>query len=173
MAVTQFQRLVCRLMAEARIATGESYMADGVALNTLLDSPRLSRDIDIFHDPNAALTATWTADRQLLGSGGCRVEVLREQAWFVEARVSRDGDTVLVEWARDSAYRFFPLVRHPDFGLVLHPFDLANSVGCGVLDANGDLFRGDPDSLRNALREGTLRFHPGSIRGSVPRVSAQ
>jgi hypothetical protein len=27
---------------------------------------------------------------------------------------------VLVEWTRDSAYRFFPLVEHPDFGLVLH-----------------------------------------------------
>jgi hypothetical protein len=34
---------------------------------------------------------------------------------------------VLVEWARDSAYRFFPLVRHPDLGLVLHPFDLATN----------------------------------------------
>ena len=26
---------------------------------------------------------------------------------------------------RDSAYRFFPLVEHDDFGLTLHPFDLA------------------------------------------------
>ncbi len=32
-----------------------------------------------------------------------------------------------MQWARDSAYRFFPLVDHPEFGLVLHPFDLATN----------------------------------------------
>src|SRR5689334_3540645 len=29
--------------------------------------------------------------------------------------------------ARDSAYRFFPLQRHEEFGLTLHPFDLATN----------------------------------------------
>src|SRR5262249_44885939 len=46
---------------------------------------------------------------------------------FVEAEVSRAGDVVRLEWACDSAYRFFPLVEHPDFGLALHPFDLATN----------------------------------------------
>jgi hypothetical protein len=32
-----------------------------------------------------------------------------------------------MEWARDSAFRFFPLVRHDELGLVLHPFDLATN----------------------------------------------
>jgi hypothetical protein len=32
-----------------------------------------------------------------------------------------------MEWARDSAFRFFPLMTHDDFGLVLHPFDLATN----------------------------------------------
>jgi hypothetical protein len=35
--------------------------------------------------------------------------------------------TVLVQWARDSAFRFFPLVEHDIFGLTLHPFDLATN----------------------------------------------
>jgi hypothetical protein len=52
---------------------------------------------------------------------------VRERPAYVEARVVRAGDSVLVEWARDSAYRFFPLVEHPDFGLTLHPFDLATN----------------------------------------------
>jgi hypothetical protein len=30
-----------------------------------------------------------------------------------------------MEWARDSAFRFFPLVENSELGLVLHPFDLA------------------------------------------------
>ena len=32
-----------------------------------------------------------------------------------------------MQWTQDSAYRFFPLVRHEDLGLVLHPFDLATN----------------------------------------------
>ena len=50
MALTDFQRSVCRLLAQNRIQSGESYIAGGVALNVALQAPRLSRDIDIFHD---------------------------------------------------------------------------------------------------------------------------
>jgi hypothetical protein len=32
-----------------------------------------------------------------------------------------------MEWARDSSFGFFPLVRHPELGLTLHPFDLATN----------------------------------------------
>src|SRR5690606_27012611 len=32
-----------------------------------------------------------------------------------------------IEWARDSAYRFFPLVEHDMLGLTLHAFDLATN----------------------------------------------
>ena len=43
-------------------------------------------------------------------------------------RRSHDGDDrARVEWARDSAFRFFPLLRHDEFGLTLHPFDLATN----------------------------------------------
>ena len=34
---------------------------------------------------------------------------------------------MVIQWAHDSAYRFFPLVPHADLGLTLHPFDLATS----------------------------------------------
>jgi hypothetical protein len=32
-----------------------------------------------------------------------------------------------MEWARDSAFRFFPLLRHDELGLTLHAFDLATN----------------------------------------------
>ncbi len=32
-----------------------------------------------------------------------------------------------MQWSRDSAFRFFPLVRHDELGLTLHPFDLATN----------------------------------------------
>jgi len=254
--------------ADTRIASGESYVAGGAALNELLAAPRLSRDIDLFHDTDAALQASWDADRALLGQAGFQVTVLRERPGLVEARVARQNESVRVECARDSAFRFFPLVQHPDLGLVLHPFDLATNkalalvgcleprdwidvlecdarlqplgylawaasgkdpgfspqailgeatrsgrysaaeigtldfsghppdaaalsrrwhalldsarhvvaalpaeeVGCCVLTDTGELFRGDPLVLRTALDGGRLRFHPGSIRGALPRV---
>ena len=40
---------------------------------------------------------------------------------------SRDRESVLLQWVKDSAFRFFPLVEHADFGLTLHPFDLATN----------------------------------------------
>jgi len=268
MALTPIQREVCRLIAENRIASGESYVAGAAALNALLDSPRISRDIDLFHDTEEALEASWEADRRLLESAGLEVRILRERPFFVEAQVNRGESTVLMQWARDSAYRFFPLVRHDDLGLVLHPFDLATNkvlalvgrlevrdwvdvthcheklqplgylawaacgkdpgfspiailqharqsarysaeevralsfegsppdvvalakvwhqalteaeeiisrlpaaeVGTCALARDGGLFCGRVEELDDALETGGIRFHPGSIRGSLPRL---
>lgn len=127
MALTAIQLEVCRLIAENRVASGESYVAGATALNALLSSPRISRDVDLFHDTEEALEASWAADRRLLEEAGFEVRVVRERPFFVEAQLRRGDDSLLMQWARDSAFRFFPLVRHDDLGLVLHPFDLATN----------------------------------------------
>lgn len=268
MALTPFQRDVCRLLAARRRASGESYVAGGVALTVALATQRLSRDLDIFHDTTEAVAESWDADRRLLLSAGHTIETRRERPGFVEATVTRDGETLTVEWVRDSAYRFFPLVEHDEFGLVLHPFDLATNkvlaligraesrdwidiIGChrnlqplgylgwaacgkdpgftpagilahaartshyaqdeidalafegdppsarvlsqtwhaaleqaravvahlplahagtAVLDAQGNLFRGEPNELLEALAGRALQFHEGRIRGAWPTV---
>lgn len=268
MALTGFQRSVCRLLAQTRIASGESYVAGGVALNEILSAPRVSRDIDLFHDTERALLASWDADRAVLMANGLHVTVLHERPSYVEARVARADDAVLIEWARDSAFRFFPLVEHADLGLVLHPFDLATNkvlalvgrleprdwidviecndrlqpigylawaasgkdpgftpqgilagaarsgrysaaeiaaldfagpapdaaewsrrwhtlldeanalvaalpaeqVGRCVLNASGNLFRGNQSQLLAAQRSGGVSFHAGSIRGAMPSI---
>ncbi len=127
MALTAIQREVCRLLAENRVASGESYVAGAAALNELLNAPRLSGDVDLFHDTDEALDASWKSDRSVLEARGFEVQVLRERPFFVEARAVRDDGSLVMQWARDSAYRFFPLVRHDELGLVLHPFDLATN----------------------------------------------
>ena len=127
MALTEFQRSVCRLIARSRVASGESYVAGGAALNEALAAPRISRDVDLFHDTESALDASWSADRRLLEENGFEVRPVRERRSFVEAEVSRERESVLLQWVKDSAFRFFPLVEHPDFGLTLHPFDLATN----------------------------------------------
>jgi hypothetical protein len=93
-ALTAFQRSICRLIAANRIASGVSYVAGAVALNELIGAARLSRDIDVFHDTAEAVDAAWAADRTLLESEGFAVRVIRERPSFVEAEVSREGNTV-------------------------------------------------------------------------------
>ncbi|MFA5057601.1 MAG: nucleotidyl transferase AbiEii/AbiGii toxin family protein [Opitutaceae bacterium] len=127
MALTALQRAICRLIADNRKYEGEAYVAGGVALNALLGGSRLSRDIDLFHDTQEALQATWDADRHLLTEAGFGLKVVRERQAFVECVVRQGEDSVVMQWVQDSAFRFFPLVEHPDFGLVLHPFDLATN----------------------------------------------
>lgn len=127
MALTPFQRGICRLLAQQRIAGGESYVAGGASLNELTAGSRISRDVDLFHDSQEALEKSWAADRALLESHDYEVRVLRDRPGIVEAQVSLRAETIILQWTRDSAFRFFPLVEHDDFGLTLHPFDLATN----------------------------------------------
>jgi len=268
MALTDYQRGIIALLAVRRIERQESYLAGGAALNAATGSPRLSRDIDLFHDTREALLSTLEDDRRILLSEGYDLEVKRQAPTFVEAFVRKGGAVVSAEWAVDSAFRFFPLVRGPEGLPALHPFDLATNktlaligrleprdwidliacheriqqigflcwAACGkdpgtnpsmivseagrsarytqveidglsfegpppdaaglatrwkamlaeardiigslptaeagacVLGADGALFRGDRRLLETALSAGSLRFHEGSIRGSVPRI---
>jgi predicted ATP-grasp superfamily ATP-dependent carboligase len=110
MAATPYQCGILKTLAEQRKQRGESYVAGGVALNQLLSAPRLSRDIDLFHNSREAVAETWIADRALLVKAGYQVEPLREAPSFVEARVSLGPEHVIMEWAQDSAFRFFPLL---------------------------------------------------------------
>ncbi len=127
MALTPLQRDVCRLLASLRRSRGESYVAGGVALGEALRTTRISRDLDLFHDTREAVTASWNEDRRLLEHQGLAVAPLHERPGFVEAQVSRGTETLVIEWAQDSAFRFFPLVEDDQLGLTLHPFDLATN----------------------------------------------
>jgi len=127
MPLTDYQRCICRLLAAERVAHGERYVAGGAALNELLKSSRLSHDVDLFPDTREAVLSSWETDRKNLVKAGYHVRTLREFPTFVEAEVSRGTEGVILQWVQDSAFRFFPLIEHPDFGLALHPFDLATN----------------------------------------------
>lgn len=133
MALTPFQREVVKLLATSRVEGGESYVAGGAALNTVLEAPRFSKDIDLFHDTVEAHAKTWAADRLLLERSGFTVDVRRDLSGFVQATVRRGPDSVDLDWVRDTAYRFFPLLTHPELGLTLHPFDLASNKVLALL----------------------------------------
>lgn len=190
MALSTLQREICKLVAGRRIEGGESYLAGASALNELLGTGRLSRDLDLFHDADEAVAASFAADRELLQAAGFEVTALRERRGYVEAEITRRGEMTRIEWVRDSSFRFFPLVEHPELGLVLHPFDLATNKALALvgrlevrdwvdviecdrrLQPFGYLAWAacglDAKSLAAAVRAGDLRFHPGRIGGALP-----
>ena len=169
MALTPVQRDVCRLLARSRVERGESYVAGGAALNELLGGARRSRDLDLFHDTAEALAASWQADRRTLDGAGYEVALVRERPSFVEAEVRSRGQSVVLQWAHDSAYRFFPLLTHEDLGLTLHPFDLATNK---VLALVGRVEPRDfVDTLTAAaLVSSALVYHEGHVGGVLPRI---
>lgn len=127
MALTAVQRTILRLLADNRLKNPGSYVAGGLAMNYVLGMPRISRDIDVFHDSIDALIASWASDRETLERNGFKVRVLREMRSFVEAAVEKDGAVTEIQWGADSAYRFFPLATDEIAGFTLHPLDLATN----------------------------------------------
>jgi hypothetical protein len=71
--ITKFQSSVLRLLAAHR--SPDSYVAGGVAINR--DGPRISANIDIFHDSVARLEAAVKTDDAALTTGGYQVTCRR------------------------------------------------------------------------------------------------
>jgi hypothetical protein len=60
-----------------------------------------------------------------LTEAGFAVELAFSQPGFIRAIVSLGSDATRVDWAHDSAWRFFPLQLEAWGGWVMHPVDLA------------------------------------------------
>lgn len=101
----------------------DSHIARGIALNFAPGSPRFSEDIDIFHDVEEAVVKASDLDVRCLESAGFTVQ---RQMWtplFRRVTASKLGESVKVEWAQDSAWRFFQIQQDPVLHWKLHPFD--------------------------------------------------
>lgn len=123
MPLTSFQRSIARLIAVNR--SPGSHLAGGAAIHLAAAAPRVSDDLDYFHDEERIVAEAFSRDRELLEKAGCALELLLSQPGFVRAIVRRGRDATKVEWAHDSAWRFLPPVEHEQVGFVLHPIDLA------------------------------------------------
>lgn len=121
MPISSFQVRVLSVIAKAR--NPESFVAGGLPLNRA--GPRLSDDVDIFHDSEAAAAASAEADAQLLLEAGFSIAWTRRMGGIFSAEVSQGAEATKLEWVVDSDYRFFPATPDADFGFVLHPVDLA------------------------------------------------
>jgi hypothetical protein len=131
MPLTTLQKDVLAILAAHR--SEESHFAGGVVLNAAEDPARYSHDFGIFHELAEEVTRASSRDVEALRAAGFTVQTLsREGEWektctFRKAKVSRGKESVEIDWAADSAFRFFPIEQDPQFGWRLHLFDLATN----------------------------------------------
>jgi hypothetical protein len=131
MPLTAFQEEVLGRLAANR--SEESHFAGGLVLNADEGSARFSHDFDIFHEAASEVVCASERDVATLREAGYAVETFsRYGEWepaakptFRKARVSGPGGSVEIDWAADSAFRFFPIERDERLGWRLHLFDMA------------------------------------------------
>ena len=125
MPLTPYQARLGRLLAGNR--SEDSYLAGAAAILAAPNTHRYSRDLDYFHDSDARVASAFAADLAVLAAGGYGVDTEISQPGYIRAIVRRDGNATKIEWARDSTWRFMPVVRSEEFGYQLHPIDLATN----------------------------------------------
>jgi hypothetical protein len=170
MPLSEFQETVLQRLAANR--NPNSYVAGGAAINVDRSSPRYSNDLDFFHDAEESVTLSATADIKALEDTGFTVQRLLQQPTFQRAVASKGHDALKLEWALDSAFRFFPVEPHPVLGYTLHRLDLATNK---VLALAGRFeVRDFIDTLyfhRNGVRLGLLAWaSAGKDPGFTPRL---
>ena len=125
MPIGAFEREVLRVIAANR--NPDSYLGGATVLHQAADSPRASRDVDLFHDTVESLTRSAEVDVAALRKAGFQVDLAKPQETFQRAVVQRTGQTTKIEWVFDSAFRFFPVERDAELGWRLSFWDAATN----------------------------------------------
>lgn len=123
--LTEFQSELGRVLAKNR--SEDSYLAGGAALLASPSTRRYSQDLDYFQDTPERVASAFEADRATLAEGGYSLSPEIVQPGYIRAVVRRGRDATKLEWARDSTWRFMPVIRSEAFGYQLHPIDLATN----------------------------------------------
>lgn len=131
MPLTAFQKDILAILAANR--SEESHFAGGIVLTAADNSARFSHDFDIFHELAGEVTRASNRDVDAIRRAGFQVETpsrhgeWEKDATFRKAKISRGSEAVEIDWAADSAFRFFPIERDPLLGWRLHLFDIATN----------------------------------------------
>lgn len=169
MPLGDFEKSILRLLAANR--NPESYIAGATVFLRGEDSLRQSQDIDVFHDTVLSLQQAAKQDATVLEQNGYVLEWADSQETYRRAVVSKAGQTTKIEWAYDSAFRFFPVQTDAELGFVLHPLDGATNKML-ALAGRGEL-RDYLDVLflhRNVLSLGALAWAAcGKDSGFTPQ----
>ena len=129
MPLTRLQHMVAEVLRPFR--DEHNFVAGGVSLNQRW--PRLSDDMDIFHDRRNQLPNQVEPELRALRDTGFSVEITTEDEWMVEAIVRKFGFETRVQWMDEpeTCRRFFPALIDDELGFRLHQADVAvNKVLC-------------------------------------------
>ena len=103
----------------------ESYLGGATVLHGGDDTPRYSQDLDLFHDLEQSVALCAEADAVTLRDEGYEFRWLLQTPTFYRAVLSAEGEQLQIEWAQDSAFRFFPVEEDDQCGYRLHYADAA------------------------------------------------
>ena len=123
MPLTAIQAEVLSLIAVHR--SPESYLAGATVIHRAADTPRFSQDLDFFHDVADSIAQSADRDAATLQRAGYEVLWLLRTTTFHRAVVTASKRQLRIEWAQDSAFRFFPVQEDERFGYRLHDADAA------------------------------------------------
>src|SRR5258706_14963755 len=107
MPIAPFESEILHRLAANR--NPESFVGGATVLHQKQDSPRASRDIDVFHDTAEAVRLAAERDIQTLRDAEYTVKVTAQHETFWRAQVAKGTLGTKVEWDYDSAFRFFPV----------------------------------------------------------------
>ena len=124
MPISDIQAEVLRLIAANR--SPDSYVAGATVIHRGPLTPRFSQDIDLFHDIADSIALSAEQDSGTLRQAGYNLAwVLRTPAFHRAIVTAAGKDPLKIEWAQDSAFRFFPVQKDETFGYRLHDADAA------------------------------------------------
>src|SRR4051812_5469348 len=125
MPLGQFEREVLSLLSQNR--NPDSFVAGATVLHQARNSPRASRDIDVFHDLAESIATAVGQDASVLKAHGYAVELAPPQPSFQRGVISRENHQTKIEWLYDSAFRFFPIEPDREMGFKLNFWDAATN----------------------------------------------
>jgi hypothetical protein len=129
MPLTALQKEVLGVLASNR--SEESHFAGGLVLNATEHSARFSHDFDIFHEADEEVARASDSDVAALRAAGYEVHQAvgdwLNPTSFRKAKMIHGGEELEIDWAADSAFRFFPIQRDEVLGWRLHLFDMATN----------------------------------------------
>jgi len=123
MPLSEIQAQVLRRIAANR--SPESFVAGATVLHRADDTPRYSQDVDLFHDVEDSVAQSAELDAATLRGAGYGFAWLLRMPTFHRAVVTVNEEQLKIEWAQDSAFRFFPVQEDELCGYRLHDADAA------------------------------------------------
>jgi hypothetical protein len=123
MPISPIQAEVLKRIAANR--SPDSYLAGATVLHRAADSPRYSQDLDFFHDVENSVALSAEKDAESLRQAGYEFMWLLRTPTFHRAIVTAGKQQLKLEWAQDSAFRFFPVQKDKRCGYRLHDADAA------------------------------------------------